>query len=306
MYYYAHEMKRVLPLIILLFCAFNLNAQELFINSPAAANISKNRLEIRNNIQEYDNFQYFHNSFDINYGITGKLSIYNKFFYTTDANYKFIGDFTPALRYRIYDIDSKNTHYRFAVQSGLRIPIDSQPIVGDKVEYELHPGHVVQFYNFVNDITVPIIDFHTTDNYTWSNTFVVTALFHKLAVSADASYNANFAKGDFKFGNYSQWGLNFGYLVLPRQYESYDDVNLNVYFENKMYYFNKNYFNKDVIFNSGGFRWDGYLGLQTIFFSSLIVEGSYNFPIHSNEYTETQIQTRPASILFSVRYLFFL
>lgn len=281
-------------------------SQELFINSPAAANISKNRLELRNNILGYDDLQYFHNSFDINYGITGKLSIYNKFFYTTDSDYKFIGDFTPTLRYRVHDIDSKNTHYRFAVQSGLRIPIDSQPIVGDKVEYELHPGHVVQFYNFVNDITVPIIDFHTTDNYTWNFTGIATMLIDKLAISGDAGYYKNFAKGDFQFGDYYQFGLNFGYLILPRTYESYDDVNLNAYFENKFYQFNKNYFNDEVIFNSGGWRWDAYLGLQTIFFSSLIVEGSYNFPVYSNEFTETRIQTRPSSILFSVRYLFFL
>lgn len=304
-------MQRVNILILLVFTVLVFSSQssfsqELYINSPAAANISKNRLEIRNNILGYDNFKYFHNSFDINYGITGRLSAYTKFFYSTDENYKFIGDFTPALRYRIHDIDSKNSHYRFAVQSGLRIPVDSRPIVGDKIEYELHPGHVVQFYNFVNDITVPIIDFHTTDNYTWSLTGVATALWHKFAVSADASYNMNFAKGDFDFGDYYQWGLNFGYLLLPAEYESFDDVNLNAYFENKMYYFGKNKFNDDVIFNSGGFRWDAYLGLQSIFFSSLIVEGSYNFPIHSNEFTETRIQTRPSSILFSVRYLFFL
>src|SRR5690606_23849145 len=97
------NMQRVNILIllvftVLIFSAQRSSSQELYINSPAAANISKNRLEIRNNILGYDNFKYFHNSFDINYGITGRLSAYTKFFYSTDENYKFIGDFTPAVR----------------------------------------------------------------------------------------------------------------------------------------------------------------------------------------------------------------
>ena len=167
-------MRRLLIITVFFILTTSLQAQELFISSPAAANVAKNRLEIRNNIVEYDDFQYFHNYFNINYGITGKLSAYTKFFYTTDPGYKFIGDFEPSFRYRFYDIDSKNSHYRFAVESGLRIPIDAQPIVGDAVEYELHPGHVVQFYNFVNDITVPIIDFHTTDNYTWRTSMIAS------------------------------------------------------------------------------------------------------------------------------------
>lgn len=284
----------------------SLSAQELFIYSPAAANISKKRLEIRNNVMGYNSFQYFHNSFDVNYGITGKLTIYNKMFYTFDDNYKLIGDFEPMLRYRFYDKDAMNSHFRMAVQSGVRIPIESRSVTGDRVVYELHPGHVVDFYNSPTDITVPGIDFHTTDNFTWKSDVIATYLKHRLAISAHAGYNINFAKTDFRFGNYHDWGLAFGYLIFPREYTSYDQVNINLYFENKGYFFERNKFKGETVLNSGGFRWDGFVGVQSIYFSTLIVEAGYGFPIHSNEFTETRVEKRKPSMLFSVRYLFFL
>lgn len=300
------NMFKKLFVLFLLFIASKTQAQELFINSPAAANISKGRLEVRNNIMAYDNFRYYHNAFEINYGITGRLTSYNHFYYATNEGYKFIGDFEPMLRYRFYDIDSRNSHIRFAGQLGFRVPVDSRPIVGDAVEYELHPGHSIKVFNFINDITVPITDFHTTDNYTLRSDIIGTGLFNKLAVSAHAGYNLNIPKSDFKFGNYWDFGLSFGYLLYPFEYESYDEVNFNLYVENKAWFFEKNKFINQTIANSGGFRADTYVGLQTIFFSTFIVEGGYKFPLHSNEYAETRIQKRPGAWQFSMRYLFFL
>ena len=76
--------------------------------------------------------------------------------------------------------------------------------------------------------------------------------------------------------------------------------------ENKAYYFYKNQFLGEDINNSGGFRLDTYLGVQSIFFSSLMLELSYKIPVHSNEYTETRVGTRTSALLMSLRYLFFL
>ncbi len=217
-----------------------------------------------------------------------------------------MGNYEFAARYRISDHDKKNYHLRTAFQTGVIIPVNATPIVNGAVEYELHPGHVVKFYNFVDDITIPSIDFHTTDNYTVKNDLIITNLIKKFAITGEMGYDINLPQSDFKFGNYFDWALSFGYLALPREYKGYGDVNVNLYLENKAYYFYKNQFLGKDISNSGGFRLDSYLGVQSIFFSSLMVELSYLIPVHSNEYVETQVGERSSALLFSIRYLFFL
>ncbi len=300
-------MLRKFILIIVLYLICNVSfSQELYIVTHPAANLSKNRIEFRNVVMEYNGFQYYHNSFELNYGILGNLTLYNSVFYTMENGYNFFGNYEGSARYRLYDIDKKNYHLRFAAQTALLVPVNSKPVVGDQVEYEIHPGHKVKFYNFVNDITIPSIDFHTTDNYTFKNDVIVTNLIKKLAITGGMGFNINFPKNDFKFGNYFNWSLAFGYLLLPRQYSGYNDVNINLYSESKAYFFYKNQFLGQDIYNSGGFRLDTYLGIQAIFFSSLMAELSYKIPVHSNEFTETNIGTRTAALLMSLRYLFFL
>lgn len=284
----------------------SLHSQELYIVSKAAANISKNRFEIRNIARSYDEMKAFHYDFQLNYGLLGNLTLYNNVTYTIDEDYQFLGNYNFDARYRFLDIDKRNYHWRFAYQGGATIPVNPKPIVSGQVEYELHPGHKVSFYEFGGDITVPSVDFHTTDNYTLRNSLVATNLIDKFAATADMSYNINIAGNDFKFGNYFEWDLSLGLLILPKVYKSYDDVNLNIYSESKAYFFEKNKFLGDEISNSGGFRLDTYLGVQAIFFSSLMAELSYMIPVHSNEYVETKVATRSSSLLLSLRYLFFL
>ncbi len=295
-------------ILILLFTILPLisYSQELYIVTHPAANLSKNRLEFRNAVMSYDNFNYYHSYFALNYGLLGNLTIYNDVYYSLDQGYKFLGNYEFAARYRIKDFDKRNYHLRTAYQTGLVIPVNAEPIVDGAVEYEIHPGHKVKFYNFVNDITIPSVDFHTTDNFTYKNDLIITNLSGKFAATGEMGFNINFPKNDFKFGNYFDWSLSFGYLVLPKVYESYDDVNINLYWENKAYYFYKNKFLGTEIANSGGFRLDTYLGIQSIFFSSLMLELSYKIPVHSNEYVETQIGKRTTALLMSIRYLFFL
>ena len=299
-------LLRVLFIIIFSFTALYSYSQELYIVTHPAANLSKNRLEFRNAVMGYDNFSYYHSYFAVNYGLLGNLTIYNDVYYSLDQGYKFLGNYEFAARYRIKDFDKRNYHLRTAYQTGLVIPVNAEPIVDGAVEYEIHPGHKVKFYNFVNDITIPSVDFHTTDNFTYKNDLIVTNLTGKFAATGEMGFNINFPKNDFKFGNYFDWSLSFGYLVLPKVYESYDDVNINLYWENKAYYFYKNKFLGTEIANSGGFRLDTYLGIQSIFFSSLMLELSYKIPVHSNEYVETQIGERTTALLMSIRYLFFL
>jgi hypothetical protein len=299
-------IRRIILILLFTLPALISYSQELYIVTHPAANLSKNRLEFRNAVMGYDNFKYYHSYFALNYGLLGNLTIYNDVYYSLDQGYKFLGNYEFAARYRIKDFDKRNYHLRTAYQTGLIIPVNAQPIVDGAVEYEIHPGHKVKFYNFVNDITIPSVDFHTTDNFTYKNDLIVTNLTGKFAATGEMGFNVNFPKNDFKFGNYFDWSLSFGYLVLPKVYKSYDDVNINLYWENKAYYFYKNKFLGTEVANSGGFRLDTYLGVQSIFFSSLMLEFSFKIPVHSNEYVETQIGKRTTALLMSIRYLFFL
>jgi len=299
-------IRRIILILLFTLPALISYSQELYIVTHPAANLSKNRLEFRNAVMGYDNFKYYHSYFALNYGLLGNLTIYNDVYYSLDQGYKFLGNYEFAARYRIKDFDKRNYHLRTAYQTGLIIPVNAQPIVDGAVEYEIHPSHKVKFYNFVNDITIPSVDFHTTDNFTYKNDLIVTNLTGKFAATGEMGFNVNFPKNDFKFGNYFDWSLSFGYLVLPKVYKSYDDVNINLYWENKAYYFYKNKFLGTEIANSGGFRLDTYLGVQSIFFSSLMLEFSFKIPVHSNEYVETQIGKRTTALLMSIRYLFFL
>ncbi len=300
-------MNRIISGLIICLIIFSSNvfAQELYIVSNAAANISKSRLEVRNVAKSYDEMSAFHYDFQVNYGLLGNLTLYNHVTYTTNSDYQFLGNYDISARYRFLDIDKPNYHWRFAYQGGATIPVNPKSIT-DQVEYELHPGHTISFYDFGGDITVPSIDFHTTDNYTIHNSIIATNLIKKFAITGEMAYNVNIAGNDFKFGNYYQWNLSMGLLLLPGEYKSYDDVNLNIYSESKAYYFEKNKSLGDEIGNSGGFRLDTYLGIQAIFFSSLMTELSYMIPVHSNEFVETQVETRSGSLVLSLRYLFFL
>ncbi len=297
-------MKKYITFFLLL-AASSVFSQELYIMSHPAANLAKNRVELRNNLMGYDDFKYFHNSFEVNYGILGNLTMYNTVFYTTNSNYKLLGNYDIAFRYRFYQHDKKNFHLRAAWQSGVNIPLNPTRVVSDAVEYELHPGHRVKFFNMINDLTVPVTDFHSSDNLTYRNDLIATLLINKFAATGEMGWNINIPENDFKFGNYFDWTLAFGYNIFPKEYTSYDDVNINLYLENKAAYYFKNKFQGSEIANSGGFRLDSYLGVQTIFFSSVMAELSYKIPVHSNEYSEAvQGIKRPNALLFSVRYLF--
>jgi hypothetical protein len=247
---------KIILTTFLLFFAIRSFSQELYIVTYPAANLSKNRIEFRNIVMGYDNFKYYHNSFALNYGLLGNLTLYNDVYYSLDQGNRFFGNYEFAARYRFLDEDKKNYHIRTAIQSGIVIPVNAKPIVDGEVEYELHPGHKVKLYNFINDITVPSVDFHTTDNYIIRNDLIVTNLIKKFSVTGDMGFNINIPKSDFKFGNYFDWALSMGYLLLPREYHGYNDINVNLYWENKAYYFYKNEFLGSDIKNSGGFRLD--------------------------------------------------
>ena len=70
-------VKQIFIISLLILISKNSSAQELYINSPAAANISKGRMELRNTVESFRNFNYFYNSIEVNYGVTGNLSMYN-------------------------------------------------------------------------------------------------------------------------------------------------------------------------------------------------------------------------------------
>ena len=143
---------------------------------------------------EYNGFQYYHNSSELNYGILNNPLCITAIFILWKMVTIFSVTMKAPARYRPYGYRQKNYHLRFAAQTALLVPVNSKPVVGDQVEYEIHPGHKVKFYNFVNDITIPSIDFHTTDNYTFKNDVIMTNLIKNLRLQAEWDLHLIFRK----------------------------------------------------------------------------------------------------------------
>ena len=86
------SMNRISLGLILIYLIINttLHAQELYIVSHAAANISKDRIELRNIAKSYDDLNAFHYDFQVNYGLLGNLTLYNGVTYTLNSTNQFI------------------------------------------------------------------------------------------------------------------------------------------------------------------------------------------------------------------------
>jgi hypothetical protein len=116
------------------------------------------------------------------------------------------------------------------------------------------------------------------DNSGFQAGLVFTKLMHKLALSATVSYlhaldnNGGYQLPLINARDAAGYTLSAGYLLFPKKYENYDQVNLNVYAE---------LLGKD----NPGYR-QSYLdaapGIQLIFNSFLRVDFSYRTPLYND------------------------
>ena len=217
------------------------------------------------------------------YGVNGRLTSMNFLYFSLDPDKGIIGDADIGMNYRFISNDKKQFHFRTSVFTHIRIPSKGANTT-DSISF----SHDVMENNYKQENFMP---------YTG---LAVTLLENKFAANLNLSFNYPIPKGDYRYGHYFMGGLAFGYLLLPRKYESYKDVNLNLYLESKGYYFTENKVNGVPIQGSGGKKAELLVGTQLIFNSALLFELGY-----IRSFADESIKIQKNIFFTAVRYLFF-
>jgi len=238
-------MKRYLFFFMMF--PMQLFAQELFPLAEPASSIPKGTLGVKLYSETYKEVKQwrFQNGLRLSYGVTPKLSLFltalssnhhgdkmpEEFpFHNTPERgkfypYKFNG-FHLYGKYRVLSLDHQNEHFRMAAYAEAA-----------KVKTTHHE-------------TEP--DLEMGDNSGWGFGLITTLLKNKFAGSLTAgailpsaylgsSPDPISSMPDIPirvyYGKAITYSLSFGYLLLPRKYESYDQGNLNFYltFKGKYY-----------------------------------------------------------------------
>jgi hypothetical protein len=204
-------MKVILLAFCLMAFACTANAQELYVNTEPASNMAAHSLGIRLENQGYFS-PVFKNrtTLEAMYGATGKLmlhgALYSSDFYQRDQRFEG-GSFYA--KYRFLSIDTVQAHFRGAVFG--KVAVSRNPYIMQEIALE-------------------------GDNSGLQCGLVFTQLLHKLALSGSASYlrglNSGNNNGTITGAKEAvAYTLSAGYLLLPKRYTSYNQVNLNLYAE---------------------------------------------------------------------------
>lgn len=188
------------------------SAQELYVNTEPASNMATHSVGIRLENQGYFNPVYKDRStLEIMYGASKNWMVHGSLYASNyyEANHHFEGGSVYA-KYRFLSIDSVQKHFRgafFVKASSINNPLHNQEISLEG------------------------------DNSGAQGGVVFTQLLHKLALAASASYLQAFDnRGGFDLPVQNSkdavaYTLSAGYLLLPKSYTNYNQLNLNLYVE---------------------------------------------------------------------------
>lgn len=201
--------------ILLAFCltalACALHAQELYVNTEPASNMAAHSLGIRLENQGVNSSAFKNRTtLEAMYGVSGKLMMHGAL-YTSNFqqnSQRFEGGSIYG-KYRFLSVDTVQAHFRGAVFA--KAAVSRNPYTMQEIAFE-------------------------GDNSGLQAGMVFTQLLHKLAFSGSASYlrgidNAN-TNGEVTGAKSAlAYTISAGYLLLPKRYTSYKQVNLNLYAE---------------------------------------------------------------------------
>ncbi len=187
-------------------------SQELYVNTEPASNMATGSLGIRVENQGFFSPTYKNRStIEAMYGVSRHLmvhgSVYASDYYSNNQHFE--GGSVYA-KYRFLSIDTVQKHFRgavFAKLASINNPVPNQEIILEGDNSGLQSG------------------------------VIFTQLLHKLALSDSASFLRAFDnRGGYNLPggqarNAAAYTLSAGYLVLPKNYRDYKQVNMNLYVE---------------------------------------------------------------------------
>ena len=205
-------MKLVLWLAMIMAMSCPAFSQELYVNTEPASNMATHSLGIRLENQGYFNPAYKNRtSLELMYGASRSIMVHGTA-YVSDyyqASERFEGGSIYA-KYRFLSVDSVQSHFRgafFAKVSSINNPVTNQEISLEG------------------------------DNSGVQGGIIFTRLIHKLALSTSASYlhayntNGSYHLPASNANSSVGYTLSAGYLLFPKTYQNYKQVNVNVYLE---------------------------------------------------------------------------
>jgi len=252
-------MKKILLAVCLMAMARPVLAQELYVNTEPASNMATGSLGIRVENQGYFKPSYKNRStIEAMYGVSRHLmvhgSVYMSDYYNSSQHFE--GGSVYA-KYRFLSIDTVQRHFRGAFFA--KLASINNPIVNREIILE-------------------------GDNSGAQGGVVFTQLLHKLALSGSASYlrafnnSGNYEISTNRVRNAAAYTLSGGYLLLPRNYRDYKQVNLNLYCE--------------LLGKTNPGHNESYLdvapALQLIFNSTCRLDFSYRTPIYNDMQRNTK------------------
>jgi hypothetical protein len=192
------------------FCSLAVEAQELFVFSEPASNMPAKSLGIRvsnwleNNPAEGKiNYQMIP---ELMWGVNKDLMLHlDGTFINQGGSFRAVGVGTYA-KYRIYSNDAVNSHFRMAVFG--RVSLNNSAIFQEEIDLSRY-------------------------NTGYNVGLVATQLLHKQAISASLSFSRAFNNGSqnkLPPGQADQavnLSLATGRLFLPRQYQTFKQINVN-------------------------------------------------------------------------------
>jgi hypothetical protein len=246
-------MKAILFAIILSGMVCPAFSQELYVNTEPASNMATHSVGIRLENQGYFNPVYkTRTSLEVMYGASKSLMVHGTLYASDyyESKQHFEGGSVYA-KYRFLSIDSVQKHFRGAVFA--KVANINNPLMNQEISLE-------------------------GDNSGFQTGVVFTQLLHKLALSASASYLRAFDnRGGYTLpvGNARDavgYTLSAGYLLLPKSYQNYNQVNVNIYAE--------------LLGKTNPGYGQSYLdvapAVQLIFNSVFRVDFSYRTPLYNN------------------------
>lgn len=264
-------MKFVLLLFV--FTAKTALAQELFVFTEPASNMAAKSFGFRaNNYLMFESGSKkinYHLLPEVMWGASKKLMLHAEAF-LSNRNNRFVAEGGQVyLKYRFYSADEVHSHLRMAAY----------------VRYSFNNSDVHQRAIDLNG-----------HNAGYEGGLVITKLKNKVAVSASASYlyAAENGKEKFIYGDKNRNAINYtlsaGKLMLPKEYTSYKQTNINMMIE----------LLGQVNMNTGYSYLDIAPSVQFIFLSKMRLDAAYRIPV-----IKDLDRTTPGGFLVRLEYNIF-
>lgn len=261
-----------LVLLSLLFCTKVVSAQELFTYTEPASNMPAKSLGLRITSTFMDevasNKTNIHILPELMYGFNKNLMMHVSAFVSNRNNVFTTEGGALYARYRFYSKDDLHRHFRMAVFG--KYAFNNSDIHQDEINIS---GH----------------------NTGLETGIIATQLLHKTALSSTVSFEKAFDNSINKFPSSQpseaiNYSLSCGKLMLPKEYTSFKQTNMNAMIE----------LIGQVLPQNGKSYFDIAPAIQFIFNSQARIDAGYRFQL-----VNSMERTAPQGFLFRFEYLLF-